>query len=446
MRLAQLFVVLSVVVQDAVGSKHQQPSSEQNVPQLDHGLQGEPPASDALKMPRQLRGSAPDAALLGFHLHVNEKSPITERNDLILATDPHYKVGWGNVMLELARQPFFAVLFFFDAVGVWMIGAICWRQCQVSAEERRSRAGPKKERAHHAWSVLRISVQLAQAGNFEDTFNAVAEARRNRKDELLRSKFHLEGVITRAIGPPLVMLVLGLIAWEVHVFVTIALPSLSLGVTEANFIRRLGLFLVACIVYVYISAVVTDPGTPPSRGKHADKDDLLTKKTCVRCEGAEKPPRTHHCRTCNKCVLKMDHHCPWINNCVGHRNYRYFVQFLTYTFLASVLFAACLFHQALNALFIAYGKPPHSAVPSYADPMNILLAFSVLAIIIAVIGPFCGFHIYLIFTNQTTIEYIASQTKRAQACRDGVPYKGEYDKGWRVNIMEVFSPPHCHAH
>lgn len=35
---------------------------------------------------------------------------------------------------------------------------------------------------------------------------------------------------------------------------------------------------------------------------------------CKKCI-APKPPRTHHCSVCNRCVLKMDHHCrilqPW---------------------------------------------------------------------------------------------------------------------------------------
>ena len=31
---------------------------------------------------------------------------------------------------------------------------------------------------------------------------------------------------------------------------------------------------------------------------------------CKRCEGW-KPPRSHHCRKCGKCVLRMDHHCTY---------------------------------------------------------------------------------------------------------------------------------------
>lgn len=36
---------------------------------------------------------------------------------------------------------------------------------------------------------------------------------------------------------------------------------------------------------------------------------------CSVCEGY-KAPRSHHCRKCGRCVMKMDHHCPWLN-CVS---------------------------------------------------------------------------------------------------------------------------------
>lgn len=38
-------------------------------------------------------------------------------------------------------------------------------------------------------------------------------------------------------------------------------------------------------------------------------------RICRKCR-ALKPDRTHHCSTCRRCVLKMDHHCMFINKYV----------------------------------------------------------------------------------------------------------------------------------
>lgn len=50
---------------------------------------------------------------------------------------------------------------------------------------------------------------------------------------------------------------------------------------------------------------------------------------CDKCDMI-RPPRCHHCRVCNRCVLQFDHHCVWLNNCIGYNNVRSFVLVLVY--------------------------------------------------------------------------------------------------------------------
>lgn len=99
------------------------------------------------------------------------------------------------------------------------------------------------------------------------------------------------------------------------------------------------LFNGCCLMaYVcHLRAAFSDPGripegmTPPFQSEY---DEI---KNCTKCVGKEtwKPARAHHCSECGFCVFKMDHHCPWVNNCVGHRNMKYFLQFVLYIMLAS---------------------------------------------------------------------------------------------------------------
>lgn len=80
--------------------------------------------------------------------------------------------------------------------------------------------------------------------------------------------------------------------------------------------------LVACIFLCYWRTCFTDPGRIPPNWhdtileagseaqQAASKAAAQSNRWCRRCE-AYKPPRAHHCKTCQRCIMKMDHHCVW---------------------------------------------------------------------------------------------------------------------------------------
>jgi len=92
-------------------------------------------------------------------------------------------------------------------------------------------------------------------------------------------------------------------------------------------------------VWVYWKCSLSDPGFLPEDLKQPEfefKEEYNI--TCKRCKDAWKPPRAYHCKTCKRCVFKMDHHCVWVNNCIGAKNGKFFLQFVIAAFIYNTTF------------------------------------------------------------------------------------------------------------
>jgi len=108
--------------------------------------------------------------------------------------------------------------------------------------------------------------------------------------------------------------------------------------------------LVSMSLACHVKTTLTDPGSVPASAVPTEEQRKYEKLSmCSQCQ-TFKPPLSHHCRICNRCISKMDHHCPWMNNCVGAGNLKHFFLFLVYTWSCSVY---CLLLLGWNYFFCA---------------------------------------------------------------------------------------------
>ncbi|GAB5362422.1 hypothetical protein AAMO2058_000795600 [Amorphochlora amoebiformis] len=145
-------------------------------------------------------------------------------------------------------------------------------------------------------------------------------------------------------------LVLGLVVWTIISF-SVNVPGVLKAFGLGGGIGVIVLFysLVGCMLTSYLRTSFTNPGrvTPDLEAK-IQRNNGPSLVRCKHCEGKVKPERAHHCSACGRCTLKMDHHCPWVDNCVGFRNYKFFLLFLCYATMAIILGFIALVFVVLN--------------------------------------------------------------------------------------------------
>jgi len=223
------------------------------------------------------------------------------------------------------------------------------------------------------------------------------------------------------------------------------------GVVETVIQQLLTFMLILC----FCRAIFTDPGSVPnepewlpeaqssSRGPEeigpeaeGGKIKKMPRPHEVKHTGARrfckwcnrfKPDRSHHCRVCRSCILRMDHHCPWIANCVGFRNHKYFFLLVLYSLL-DCTFVIATVSESLHRSLVQETQFAHRFLLVFC--MTLAAMMGVLLLL------FFVFHSWLMLKATTTIEF-CEKTYRHSGCSHRGSTKSIYDRGTMDNMKNV---------
>ncbi|EZA53399.1 hypothetical protein DMN91_004945 [Ooceraea biroi] len=188
-------------------------------------------------------------------------------------------------------------------------------------------------------------------------------------------------------------------------------------------------------LFHFMSAIFEGPGYLTLKWMPEKAADIQYLQYCTVCQGY-KAPRSHHCRKCGRCVMKMDHHCPWINTCVGHYNHGHFT-----AFLASAVGGCCVSTVILISWVMTVLSLKPLSFPPPSVYMLILVIFSIgLSIgVVFAVGMLLYFQILAIVRNRTEIENWILEKARYRRDETDAKFVYPYSNGWRFNVRQVLT-------
>ena len=115
--------------------------------------------------------------------------------------------------------------------------------------------------------------------------------------------------------------VMAALVWILMLYSAVTVTSLTITEGIPPILGMIYTILVSLALSCHAKTSLTDPGSVPKNAVplESQRRDSTSHSMCGQCQ-TFKPPMSHHCRICNRCVSRMDHHCPWMNNCVGAAN------------------------------------------------------------------------------------------------------------------------------